>query len=88
MFDCSLVGHRPSPCDRAIIRELSESFFALNFLETGCIGHSDSSLKVVDCILSTGLASPALHRLHSVISDFMLLSPTRQLFGEKMLRLE
>ena len=33
--DCSLVGRKLSPRDGAIITELNESAFALNFLETG-----------------------------------------------------
>ena len=36
--DCSSVGRRQSPRDRAIIREVNETVFALNFLETGGIG--------------------------------------------------
>ena len=32
---CSLVGRMVSRRDRAIIREMNESIFALNFLETG-----------------------------------------------------
>ena len=35
--DCSSVGRRLSPRERAIIREVNETVFALNFLETG--GH-------------------------------------------------
>ena len=33
--DCSLVGRMLSPRDRAIIRDINESVFALMFLETG-----------------------------------------------------
>ena len=35
--DCSQVGRRLSPRDGAIIRELNETVFAMNFLETGGI---------------------------------------------------
>ena len=68
--DCSYVRCRLSPRDRAIIRELNENIFALSFLETGGIGRSESCEKVGYSILSRGLASPALHRLHLVIFDF------------------
>ena len=68
--DCSYVGRRPTPRHRAITRAMKESAFALNFLETGGIGLSESCEKVACSILSTDLASPALPRLHSVISDF------------------
>ena len=42
----------------------------LNFLKTGGTSLSESYEKVGYSILSTDLASPAPHRLHSVISDF------------------
>ena len=74
--DCSNVGCKLSPRDRAIIKEMNESVFALNLLETGGIGCSESCEKVDYSILSTGLASPALHRLHSMISDFRPPSDT------------
>ena len=38
--DCSHVGCRLSPSGVAIIRELNETVFPLNFLETGGIGCS------------------------------------------------
>ena len=53
----------------AIIREMNERVFALNFFETGGIGLSESREKAPYSTLSTGLASPALHSLNSVISD-------------------
>ena len=56
--------------DRAIIREVNDNVFALNFLETGGIGYSESCEKVEYSIFSKDLLSPALHRLHSVISNF------------------
>ena len=68
--DCSSVGLRLSPRDRAIIREVNETVFALNMLETGCIGLSESCEEVEYSMFSTDLASLAFHRLHSVISDF------------------
>ena len=84
--DFSCVRRRLSPRYRAIIMELNESVFALNFLETGGLGLSEPCEKVEYSTLSTDLASPALHRLHSVISDFRPLSVTesgeRQLFGD------
>ena len=40
--DCSVVGRKLSLCDRAIIGELNETVFALNFWETGGIGYSGS----------------------------------------------
>ena len=41
--DCSYVGCKLSPRDRLIIRELSETAFALNnFLETCGVGRSES----------------------------------------------
>ena len=68
--DCSHVGRRLSPRDGSIIREMNESVFALNLLKTGGIGLSESCEQVEYSILSTDLASPALRRLHFVISDF------------------
>ena len=38
--DCSLGGRRLSHRDNAIIRELSETVFAVKFWETGGFGHS------------------------------------------------
>ena len=51
--------------ERAIIREMNEtvSFFVKRFLEAGGSGCSESREKVGYSILSTGLASPVLHRL-------------------------
>ena len=68
--DCTCGGRRLSLRDWKIIREVNESVFAWNFLETGGIGHSESCGKVVYSILSSDWASPALRRFHSVISDF------------------
>ena len=68
--DCWYVGRRLSARDVAVIREFNETVFALIFLETGGVGRSESSEKVRYSILSTDLAAPAPHRLHSVISDF------------------
>ena len=45
---------------------------ALNFLETGGVGLSESCEKVGYSILSADLASPAIHSLHSVMSDSRL----------------
>ena len=42
----------------------------MSFLETCGIGLSESCEKVVYSTVYTDLASPALRRLHSVISDF------------------
>ena len=54
--DCSLFGRMLSPRDWAIIRELNESVFAFEFLETGCIGHSESTEKVGPGVSSTSLS--------------------------------
>ena len=56
--------------ERAIVREVNETVFAPHFLETGGVVGSESCEKVECSILSTDLASPALRRLHIVISDF------------------
>ena len=72
------------PRDLVILSEMKESFFALHFLETGHIGPSVSSEKVAYFILSTGLASPVPHRLHSVISDIRPPNVTES--GEAALR--
>ena len=79
--DCSHVGRRLSPRDRAIIRELNETVFALSFVETGGIGRSESCEKVRYLILSNDLTSPALHRLHSVIFEFRPPSVTESSEG-------
>ena len=63
--DYSYVCRRLSLRERAIIKEVKETVFALNFLETGSVGCSCE--KVGYSILSTDLASPELDRLHSVI---------------------
>ena len=67
-----------------MIREMNESVFALNFLETGSIGLSESREKVRYSILSTDLASSSALRLHSVISDFRPSSVTES--DERALR--
>ena len=56
----------------------------MNFLETWGIGPSESREKVGYSRLSIDLASPALYRLHSVISDFRPPSVTES--GEAALR--
>ena len=68
--DCSCVGPRLSPRNRAVIQEMKESVYALKFLGHGCICHLGSCEKVEYSILSTDLAPPALHRIHFVISYF------------------
>ena len=69
--DCSRAGLKFSPSDRAIVREMNQTACAMNFLETGGVAHSESCAKVERSILSTGLASLVLHRLHCVTSDFI-----------------
>ena len=54
------AGRRLSPRERAIIKEVHETVFALNFLETDSIVDSESCEKIGYSILSTDLASPAL----------------------------
>ena len=44
--DCLYAGRRLSPRDRAIMRDMNESAFALNFLETGGVDISESCMKV------------------------------------------
>ena len=73
---CSSVSGGLSLRERAIIREVNETVFALNFFETGGIVGSESREKVGYSTLSIHLASLALHRLHSVISDFRPSSVT------------
>ena len=51
--DCSYAGRRLSPRDRAIIRELNETVFADNFLETRGTVFSESCEKVGYSILSS-----------------------------------
>ena len=82
--DCSYVGHRRSPRDRAIIRELNETVFAINFLETGGLGLSVSRERLEYSTLFTALASSSLHRLYSLISDFR--PPSGAESGEAALR--
>ena len=82
--DCSCAGFKLSPRDRAIIREMTETFFALNFLETGGLGRSESCEKW--CAPS---CPQDWHHLyftvpHSVISDFRPASVTES--GEAALR--
>ena len=59
--DCSSVRRGLALRDRAIIREVNETLFALNFLETGGVGCSEVCEKVEYSIRSTDLASPAFH---------------------------
>ena len=74
--DCSHVGRRLSPRDMAIIREMYEREFALNLLEAGGIGLSESCEKVPYSILSTDVP-------WSPTSDHqVLVSRARQLFGD------
>ena len=82
--DCSYGGRRLSPRDRAIIREVNETVFAVNFLETGNTVDSESCEKVGYSMLFNDRTSPSLHRLHSVISDFRPPSGTES--GEASLR--
>ena len=65
--DCSRAGFKLSLRERAIIREMNETIFAVNFLETGGVGCSESCEEVGYSTLSTGLASLSLCRLHSEI---------------------
>ena len=67
-----------------IIKELNETVFALNFLETGSTDCSESCEKVAYSISSTGLSSPALDHLHSTFSDFR--PPSVAESGEAVLR--
>ena len=67
--DCSCVGRKLSPRDVE-----RDRFFAVDFWDSCGIRYSESCKKVVYSILSTGLSSPVLHCLHSVISDFRPLS--------------
>ena len=67
--DCSSVSRRRSLRDGAIIREVSETAIALNFLEASGTNCSESCEKVGYSMLSTDLASPALRRLRFVISE-------------------
>ena len=53
---------------------MNESVFAVNFLETGGIGLSESCEKVGYSMSSADLASPALHRLHFVIFAFVIFA--------------
>ena len=62
----------------------NESVFALNFLETGGVGLSESCEKVEYSMLSIDLASPVRHRLHPVIFDFR--PPSVSESGEEALR--
>ena len=80
--DSSYVGRRLSPRDRAIIREVNETVFTLNFLKTAGIGCSESCEKVEYSILSVDPAPPSLRRLYSVIADFRPTSVS----GERALR--
>ena len=57
--DCSHVGRRLSPRGRGLIRKMNGSAFALNFLETGGIGLSESCEKVGTPSCAT--ASPVAH---------------------------
>ena len=67
--------------ERAIIREVNETVFAVNFLETGDIVGEKWEYSM---ILSTDLASLALRRLPFVFSDFRPPSVTEP--GEAALR--
>ena len=81
--DRSCVCRRLSPRYMAIIRKMNESDFSLSFLETGGVGLSESRAKVECYIMSTDLASPALRRLHLVISDLRPLAALRRLFTSR-----
>ena len=55
--------------DGAIIWDMNENGFALNFLEAWSIGHSESGEQVgTPCC--PDMASPAFYRVHLVVSDF------------------
>ena len=82
--DCSRAGCSLSPRGRAIIRELNETASATHVLEPGGTGCSESFEKLKYSILSTGVASPALHRLHNVKADFRPPSVTES--GEAAFR--
>ena len=55
--DCSCAGRRLSPGDEAITRKLNETVLAVNFLEIGGIGFSESCEKVRYSILSNDFSS-------------------------------
>ena len=62
--DCSHVGCKLSPLDRAIISKVNETVFAVSFLETGGIGCSGSCEKK----WSTSSCPQTWHHLHFVVS--------------------
>ena len=68
--DCSSVGRRLFPRERAVIREVNETVFVVFFFHTGGIVGSESCNKAGYSILFTDLAPLALRRLHFVSSDF------------------
>ena len=83
--DYSYASRRLSPRHWAITRELTETVFPVKFWESGGVGIlSGSCLKMGYSILSNDLSSPALRRLHAVISDFRPPSGTES--GEAALR--
>ena len=78
--DCSYVGRRLYLRERAVIREVNETVFANISRRREVLVVVSHVKKVEYSILSTDLASSALRRLHSVISD--VRPPSGTLFGE------
>ena len=59
-----------SPSVRAVIMELREAVFALNFRETGGAARAGSCQTVEYSILHMNSGSTTLHRFHHAITDF------------------
>ena len=74
--DCSYVGRILCSIGPSS-REVNEGVFALNFLESGGIGRSESCEQGGYSMLFTDLASPALDRLHSVMGSVTVLQSSR-----------
>ena len=68
--DCSSVCRRLSHRERAIIREVNEIAFALNFLETDGLAEFESCKKVGYSMLSIDLTPLALRNFHTVLFGF------------------
>ena len=75
--DCSFVSRRLSSRDKAIIRELNETALALNILETGGIGCSESCEKWNTPSCPQNLLHLHFTRLYSVIFYFRPPSVTK-----------
>ena len=72
--DCSALCRRISLRERAIIRDMSETVFAVSFLETGgTVGCELREKKVCFSILSTDMASPALGRLQRLFVSHLVI---------------